>query len=248
MWFWCCSTVFDVDPTSKQHWVNVSCLLGIQPRFVVSSNNAGQAWNHEKITRHLYACAVNCQVWRAQIVCRPHAVTGSLSWCWPTGCPINILLDAHYSHWAHDVVATLKQRHWHWFNVATTSCAQWVLMPRRCCECAQSVLMSRRCCDLCPVSFDATTLLRLVSSQFRCHDVVETCVPGVSFDATTLLRCVPCEFWCHDFVATFTHEFWCQGNSGNCGSNSPVALYQIWSNYFWERSNWDKIALAISDV
>ena len=194
MWFWCWSTVFDVDPTSKQHWVNVSCLLGIQPRFVVSSNNAGQAWNHEKITRHLYACAVNCQVWRAQIVCRPHTVTGSLSWCWPTDCPINILLDAHYSHWTHDAVATLNQRHLRWFNVATASCAQWVLMPRRCCECAQSVLMPRRCCDLCLVSFDATTLLRLVSLESvlmprRCYDMCP-----VSFDATILLRRLPMSF------------------------------------------------------
>ena len=40
----------------------------------------------------------------------------------------------YFSHWAHDVVATLNQRQWRWFNVATTSCDQCALtFPRIIC-------------------------------------------------------------------------------------------------------------------
>ena len=39
---------------------------------------------------------------------------------------ILVTVRAVYTHWAHDIVATLNQRHWRWFNLRTTSCAQWI--------------------------------------------------------------------------------------------------------------------------
>ena len=94
-----------------------------------------------------------------------------------------------FSHWVHDVVATLNQRQWRWFDVATTSCAQcklspWLLEP-------EHTTLLRRWINVSDV--DSTSQQRRVARGFwppRWYTALTQCWATVAGSSPILSR--PC--------------------------------------------------------